>query len=181
MLGCPQAAAEQGRRGVRVAFEPHLILQTDVGCRRFRTPTRLTALTKRKEKNRRKEKKNKYPDHVPSPPSTTVIFRSRFFLLFRPIHPSIIDLDKATTKKRKRKKKKKSQRRNNYTAMPNLSTVTTRTNTPAMGSPTTATYPPDILDVAVEGVKIAESRVLLIMTGNFFVERPRLFVRPGRC
>lgn len=106
MLGCPQAAAEQGRRGVRVAFEPHLILQTDVGCRRFRTPTRLTALTKRKEKNRRKEKKNKYPDHVPSPPSTTVIFRSRFFLLFRPIHPSIIDLDKATTKKRKRKKKK---------------------------------------------------------------------------
>lgn len=53
-----------------------------------------------------------------------------------------------------------------------LSSVTTRTNTPAAGSPTAAAYPPDVLDVAVEQVKMAESRVLLIMTGSLKHFRP---------
>lgn len=63
--------------------------------------------------------------------------------------------------------------------MMTISSVTTRTNTPAASSPTAAAYPPDVLDVAVEEVKMAESRVLLIMTGNFLVKCPTSFVQEG--
>lgn len=57
------------------------------------------------------------------------------------------------------------------------SSFTTRTNTPAASSPTAAAYPPDVLDVAVEEVKMAESRVLLIMTGNFLAKHPIAFIQ----
>lgn len=56
------------------------------------------------------------------------------------------------------------------------SSFTTRTNTPAASSPTAAAYPPDVLDVPVEEV-MAESRVLLIMTGNFLAKRPISFIQ----
>lgn len=51
-----------------------------------------------------------------------------------------------------------------------LSSATTRTNTPTPGSPARAAYPPDVLAGAVEEEKMAESRVLLIMTGNFLLK-----------